>query len=79
MTKNKIFDIIIIENESEGNKMIECVIFLISLIVLGIGGMAVTFVDYIDRIHYKRTESKRKFLRTHKGYGLDSKGKIVKL
>ena len=79
MTKNKNFDIIIIENESEEREMAEYIILMILLAILSIGAIVVTITDYIEKINHKRLESKRNFLRTHKGYGLDSKGKIIKL
>lgn len=79
MTIFKNFDIIIIENESEGIKMAEYIIFMILLTTIGIGAIIVSITDYIEKINHERFESKRKFLRTHTGYGLDSNGKIVKL
>lgn len=59
--------------------MSEYIILMILLTIMGIGGIIVSITDYIEKIKHERFESKRKFLRSHTGYGLDSKGKIVKL
>lgn len=54
-------------------------IFLIMITALMMAGIPAALFDKIDRIKHQRWEKKRKFIREHKGYGLDAKGNIVKL
>ena len=79
LTNKKIFDIIIIENERGGCKMNVTIIFMLTITALALTGIPAALFDKIDRVKHQRWEKKRKFVREHKGYGLDAKGNIVKL
>jgi hypothetical protein len=55
------------------------IIFMIMITALMLTGIPAAIFDKIDRVKHQRLEKKRKFIREHKGYGLDTKGNIVKL
>lgn len=55
------------------------IIFMIMITILALTGIPVAIFDKLDRVKAQRRANKMKFVREHKGYGVDAKGNVVKL